>query len=79
MVQYGKTEDFILRKGEHMNLLSFFVVEIRPDGSRLRVAIKSNTEYFILNIRDDLLMERRIEYSGRLITGCRKYLNYRRI
>ena len=45
MVQYGKTEDFILRKGEHMNLLSFFVVEIRPDGSRLRVAIKSNTVY----------------------------------
>ena len=41
--RYGKTEDFILRKGEHMNLLSFFVVEIRPDGSRLRVAIKSNT------------------------------------
>ena len=37
------------------------------------------SEYFILNIRDDLLMERRIEYSGRLITGCRKYLNYRRI
>ena len=34
------------------------------------------SEYFIL---DDLLMERRIEYSGRLITGCRKYLNYRRI
>lgn len=28
-----------------MNLLSFFVVEIRPDGSRLRVAIKSNTVY----------------------------------
>lgn len=24
MVQYGKTEDIILRKGEHMNLLSFF-------------------------------------------------------
>ena len=45
MVQYGKTEYFILRKGEHMNLLSFFVVEIRPDGSRLRVAIKSNTVY----------------------------------
>lgn len=45
MVQYGKTEDFILRKGEHMNLLSFFVVEIRPDGSRLRVVIKSNTVY----------------------------------
>lgn len=45
MVQYGKTEDFILRKGEHMNLLSFFVVQIRPDGSRLRVVIKSNTVY----------------------------------
>ena len=28
-----------------MNLLSFFDVEIRPDGSRLRVVIKFNTVY----------------------------------